>query len=203
MSAARFPLSWPEGWPRIPDARRAPSRFRTRYLDAYDNLMKELNLLGATGVIISSNAPLRRDGKPYSDAMTDDLEDPGVACYFTLNGEPRVMARDGHPIPAENLHAIGHVIGHLRGLERHGGSYMMSRAFAGFAALPAPGGARKRPWREVFEWPDGMGVGKGEIEVVYRAFAKERHPDKPGGSAEAMAELNRAREEALKEISND
>lgn len=193
---AAFPLSWPDGWPRTRPNHRKTSRFQTKYADAYDNLLSQLRLLGATSVTISSNAPTRRDGRPYTEAMNDALDDPGVAVYFTLPTGQRVMARDGHPTPAENLHAIGHVIEHLRGIERHGGSYMMARAFSAFEALPAPGA--KRPWRDVMEFGD-RAVSADDVTSRFKAFAKQRHPD-AGGSHEAMAELTRARDEAMKEI---
>jgi hypothetical protein len=195
-----FPLAWPAGWPRTEARKRQSSRFRTGYLGAYDNLMAQLRMLGASGVIVSSNAPIRRDGKPYADAMKDDLADPGVAVYFTLPTGPRVMARDGHPTPAENLHAVGHVIEHLRGIERHGGGYMMERAFSAFAELPAPGAPVKRPWREVFGFAPDAVASRDLIEAGYRMIAKQRHPDAPGGSHDAMAELNAARDAALREV---
>lgn len=187
-----FPLAWPDGWPRTPRNGRKASQFKTGYLAAYDNLMHELRLLGATNVTVSSHAPLRRDGKPYSEAMNDELEDPGVAVYFRMPEGARVMARDGHPTPAENLHAIGHVIGHLRGLTRHGGAGMMARAFAGFTALPAP----KSPWEVLGLKP---GSPKETIEAAYRAKAKTAHSD-VGGTDAAMSALNVARDSALKEI---
>jgi curved DNA-binding protein CbpA len=40
-------------------------------------------------------------------------------------------------------------------------------------------------------------AGDGLIEQRYRDLAKKLHPD-AGGSAEAMAELNEARKEALR-----
>ena len=41
---------------------------------------------------------------------------------------------------------------------------------------------------------------KGGIETQFRYLSKQAHPDMPTGSHEAMTELNRAREEALREI---
>ncbi len=195
MTAEAYPLAWPDGWPRAKN--RSQSCFQTGYMAAYDNLMNQLRLLGASDVVISSNAPLRRDGRPYTDAMTDELPDPGVAVYFRLKTEPRVMARDGHFTPAENLHAIGHVIEALRSIDRHGGSYMMTRAFAAFAALPPP--ASKRPWREVLGFHGIQLPAKSDVDRAWRDFAKKKHPD-AGGSAEAMSELNQARADAPKEI---
>jgi hypothetical protein len=197
MPVEAFPLTWPDGWPRTNQQSRGWSRFKTGYLAAYDNLTSQLRLLGASNVVISSNAPLRRDGKPYTDAMNDQLVDPGVAVYFRLKGEPRVMARDGHPTPAENLHAIGHVIEALRSIDRHGGSYMMTRAFSAFAALPAPGSAR--PWREILGFHGVQLPTKQSVDEVWKTLAKKAHPD-AGGSDRAMAELNQARSDALKEI---
>ncbi|MDR6954200.1 hypothetical protein J2X65_003568 [Ancylobacter sp. 3268] len=198
--AEAFPLSWPEGWERTPAAQRKASKFRTRYAEAYDNLMRELGLLGASSIVVSTNAPLRRDGRPYTDFMEDDVAEPGVAVYFLLKGQPRVMARDGHPRPVENLHAIGHVIAHLRGIERHGGSAMMMKSFDGFSALPAPGA--KRSWMDVLDFKpnDRSQITAEIIKSRFARLATIRHPDKPGGSHDAMSELNRARDEALKEI---
>jgi hypothetical protein len=52
-------------------------------------------------------------------------------------------------------------------------------------------------------WPDGWQVyprDKNTIEEAFKMLAKKAHPDMNGGSHEAMAELNRAREEALREL---
>ena len=38
-----------------------------------------------------------------------------------------------------------------------------------------------------------------DVKAAYRRLASECHPDKPGGSHAAMAELNAAQEAALKE----
>jgi DnaJ-class molecular chaperone len=38
------------------------------------------------------------------------------------------------------------------------------------------------------------------IDAAYRRLSKERHPDRPGGSHDAMAELNAARDAALKDV---
>jgi len=56
-----------------------------------------------------------------------------------------------------------------------------------------------RPWREVLSVPVGQ-VTRGDIQRQYRTLAAERHPDTPGGSQAAMAELNAARDAALKEL---
>lgn len=51
-------------------------------------------------------------------------------------------------------------------------------------------------WRAVLEDPKTL----AEAEVTYKRLAKLRHPDKPGGSTEAMAELNAAITQARKAL---
>jgi curved DNA-binding protein CbpA len=41
-------------------------------------------------------------------------------------------------------------------------------------------------------------ASRDDINTAYRRLASEAHPDK-GGSAERMAEINRARDEALRD----
>jgi hypothetical protein len=61
--------------------------------------------------------------------------------------------------------------------------------FTGFRALPAPKGQH---WRDVLELSDGA-IDRGTIEAANRRLAQKHHPDR-GGSAEAMAELNIAKD---------
>jgi hypothetical protein len=100
-----------------------------------------------------------------------------------------VFACDKWRTVQDNMRAIQRTIEAIRGIERWGASEMMERAFAAFEALPPP----KSCW-------DILGVRPGsprdEIEAAYRAKAKRTHPD-AGGSTTAMADLNRARSEAL------
>lgn len=196
MNATAHPLQWPVGWPRFQTRHYDP--FRTEFLKSRTRLLNELRLLGARNVVISSNMPLRRDGMPYADASKEVLEDPGVAIYFTLKDRPLTMARDKFRTPGANLHSLALAVAAIRAIERHGGQFMMERAFAGFAALPPP--SSSRPWREVLELKNVIGkISPDLIEVCYRQLAKERHPD-AGGNADAMAELNAARQEALREV---
>jgi hypothetical protein len=70
---------------------------------------------------------------------------------------------------------------------------------AGPAAQQQP---RKSNWREV------LGVGRNvynlkEVHEAYRRRAREAHPDRPGGSHEAMALVNAAYEAATAELEFD
>lgn len=191
-----FPLAWPQGWPRTPSHRRVRSAFRVTPDKARANLLNQIKLLGgAPGrTVISSNVALRQDGQPYAEALRRTPDDPGVAIYFVLKGKPFAMARDHYLTPHENMHALGHAIEHMRGLERHGGAHMVDRAFSGFTALPPP--SPGKGWWEV------LGIARSssreEIIAAHRKVAMEHHPDR-GGDADKAAEINAARDAALAE----
>ncbi len=190
-----FPLQWPFGKPRTrsPQQSRFGSHSTFSIATTRSNLSRELRLLGAANVILSTNIELRLDGLPYSNRKTP--ADAGVAVYFTLKGQPRCFACDRWQTVEENIAALAHTIGALRGIERWGGGDMVEQAFSGFAALPAPS-AKK-------EWWDVLDVGPHNLDSVviakYRELAKKFHPDAPGGSDTKMTEINVAFAEFNKE----
>lgn len=189
-----YPLHWPTGWKRSSSLKK--SAFKVSTVGAGNrNLLHELKLLGASHVVVSTNLMLRQDGLPY--ASQRQPEDGGVAVHFAYKGKRMCFACDTYRKIEENLTAIAKTIEALRGMERWGASQMMERAFTGFAALPEKTG---RTWREVMAYGN-HGISKEQIEATYRMLAKQLHPD-VGGTEQAMAELNRAREEALKEVTN-
>lgn len=190
--AAAYPLSWPEGFPRAKS--REKGQFRTTLAGALENVRSSLLAFGRdsgvpiSNIVLSSNVSLGMNAPP----------DPGVAVWFVWDGEQRCIAVDRYETAAANLQAIHHVLEARRTELRHGTLALVRAAFRGFVpSLPAPG----RPWRDVLGFnPGGRPITPEMIETVYRRLAKERHPDAPGGSHEAMAELNAARAAALKEI---
>lgn len=194
MSEQAYPLSWPPGWPRHKGQQDTDARFRgpTYHWDrVYRGLIEEVRRIGGKRIVVSTNQPLRQDGAPYAQQRI--IQDTGVAVYFVRNGKPMVMAQDRFYSVMGNMRSLTMAIEGLRQMERHGGANMMERAFDGFAALPKPGGA---DWWEVLQID--RAATRDQIEVKFRELARQRHPDR-GGSDHAMAELNRARDQALQE----
>lgn len=191
----QFPLAWPAGWKRTQNPQHL--RFDTSPDRATRGLLAEIERLGGRLPVISSNAQYRNDGMPY--ARQGYISDAGVAIYFQRKGKPVVFACDTYAALHDNIHAITKTIEAMRSIERHGASDMLDRAFSGFTALPPPIVAgMKRPWREVMNYNIGVPT-EAEVTRIYRLLASAAHPDK-GGSDARVAELNAARDEALKEI---
>jgi hypothetical protein len=197
VTVEAYPLSWPDGWPRHEGTHDSDTRFKGpsyRWDRVVNGLIDELERIGATEIVISSNQPIRKDGYPY--AQERSLSDTGVAVYFMRDGRAMVMAQDRFRTVIGNIRSLAMAVEGLRQMERHGGAVMMERAFAGFVAIAPPGW--KKPWREVF------GVAKdwrGDVTALFRQKARERHPDS-GGSDTLMAELNVAFGEAKAELGN-
>lgn len=190
MSVAAYPLQWPEGWAHH-EGPKDKSSFKTPTEKAYRNVIAEVGRMSGNSVVVSSNAPLRADGKMRLDR---EPVDSGIAVYFQRKGTPVAFACDRFDTLRDNLQAIAKTIEALRGLERWGASDMMERAFTGFKALGA-GESKKRNWWEVLE-VDKNTTSPAEIETQFRKLAKSRHPDF-GGSAEQFTELQEARQSAL------
>jgi hypothetical protein len=201
-----YPLCWPEGWARTSAAARQGGYQFKQFEDqrssfgdhvykagrlvtvqkARRKLLDEIGRMkGVSDVVVSTNL------KRQSDAEIGRIGDPGVAVWFKLVGRGMVMAVDRFDNVAANMRSVGLAIEAMRQLERHGGGVMMERAFTGFAALPPP----PSPW-EILGVEKGAGVA--EIEAAFRAAALKHHPDR-GGATAKMAELNVAREQALRE----
>lgn len=186
------PLHWPDGLPRT--ERPASSQFKTSLAGALDNVRKSLEAFGrdsgkaVSGIVLSSNVTLGVSNPP----------DSAVAAWFVWDGEQRCIAVDRYPKVEDNLQAIHHIIEARRTEMRHGGLRIVRQTFKGFIALPAPKGARG--WRQVLGFAADQLVQGSDVERAYRDLASTAHPDKPGGSAEKMTELNRARDEARRAV---
>lgn len=192
MSAAPYPLSWPDHIERA--AKREKSQFRTELPGALKNVRTALEAFARDSgrkvedVTISSNVTLG-ETRP---------EDPGVAVWFTWDGLSVCIPVDRYTSPAENLQAIFHVLEARRTEIRHGTLALVRASFRGFMSLPAPAGRPRKPkWFEILGVPESTRT-RATIESAYRSASQTAHPDRPGGSHDAMARLNAARDEALR-----
>lgn len=185
-----YPICWPPGKVRIPSGRRRSSQFKARaFGQIREELLTELNRMGAREVIVSSDIPSRDDGLPYAEFR--EPRDPGMAVYFKRRGKPYVIACDSY---WKNMRAIAATLEALRSVERHASTEMMEQAFTGFAALPAH--AAEASWWDVLGvTPQATGI---EIERAHEALALKHHPDR-GGSHDQMARINAARDVAMSE----
>lgn len=183
----RYPLAWPAGWPRTKSPKEG--RFEVSFDKAVQELGWEVERMGGSYAVLSTNLELRLDGKTPRQGKSDP-SDRGVAVYFMLNGKQKVFACDTYTTVRDNIRAIGLTIQALRSVDRYGASGMLERALRAFDALPPP----KSCW-------DVLGIqatrDASQIEAAFRASAKTRHPD-AGGSAVAFTELVQARDRALK-----
>lgn len=195
-----YPLAWPIGWPRTPSHRISRSNFSTgghgRRLSvdgALERLLGELRRLAGLGpndIVVSTNVTTRMsDGLPRSDRP--EPADRGVAVYFTLAKEPRVLACDRWDRVADNIAAIAAHIEAMRGQERWGVG-TIAQAFAGFKALAAAGAIK--PWWEVLGFTERP-RDRAAVDEKYRELARLHHPDR-GGNANQMAEVNAAYDDA-------
>lgn len=221
MTNEAYPLSWPMGWPRTQSYKRIRACFashstqKTEVRDPNTGIVREqrttkqsaltiysaarrlqdqLDKLGATNVLLSTNVELRLDGQPRSNRK--DPDDVGVAVYFKLKGKDRSLACDKWDRVPDNIAAIALHIDAMRRQDRYGVG-TIDQAFAGYAALPAPGQHAKRNWRQVLLVDENTGLTGAE--TAYRNLAKESHVD-TGGSHERMIELNAAIADARQEL---
>lgn len=190
MGKPNFPLQWPVGWKRT--VHQSWSKFKpgSAYAGTID-LIHQLEMLGATDIVITSNMQYRTDGLPYS---RQSITDSGVAAYFKLDGEEQCIPCDKWVKVEENIRAIVKTIEALRGLERWGAKEMVNAAFRGFKALPSAivTPAPHQPWYVVLDV--NPGANAQEVKAAYRDAIKLHHPD-AGGSPEDFKAIQQAYED--------
>ncbi|HVZ95996.1 MAG TPA: J domain-containing protein [Chitinophagaceae bacterium] len=191
-----YPLQWPIGYSRTENNAKKHAQFSTAFAKARDGILRQLRAFNAKDVIISSNVPLKRDGIPYavpygnSKNITDDT---GIAVYFTLKDDQKVICCDAFHTLDDNIHAINLSLEALRGLDRWKCSDIVNQAFTGFKALPEVSSSNIWETLELPGQPDNSAI----IRANYKKIAKRIHPDVPGGSSEAFAQLLEAYRQAL------
>lgn len=185
-----FPLAWPDGVPRA--KYRNTSKFKmVTVAECIKELRRQTGLLSASGLVISTNIPLRMDGDPCSNPGR--MQDPGAAIYFQMKKRPYCLPCDSWNTVEENLWAVGKHIDAMRGMVRWGvGS--IEQQFEGFKRIESQ---ISRAWWDVLEV--NRQCSREIIIANYRRVARDRHPDQ-GGSESAMQELNLARDTAFREV---
>jgi hypothetical protein len=203
MTEQAYPLTWPSYVPRTKFRTRASfksqrssqanSYRQTQYktmTDALSSLQREMdNLLGASHMVLSTNVVLRLDGLPRADQPKQS--DPGAALYFNRDDQRLCLPCDRWDRVEDNIYAIAMHIGAMRGMERWGVG-TVEQAFAGYKALSAG-----EDWWDVLECR--RDASREVVEAQYKARIRAAHPD-TGGSNQAMARLNVARDQAAAEL---
>lgn len=191
MAVSNYPLSWPQGFPR--SQAREYGRFKTSFNSARENVEVSLRKFATDSKKVISNLVISSN----QTIGGNDPRDSGVAVWFMWDNMQVCIPVDRYSSVAANLQAIHHIIEARRVELRHGTIALVRATFTGFLALPPPAG---KHWSEILQLAKpGAMIGRNDVETAYRRLAQEKHPDK-GGSAEEMAEINTARDLALKEL---
>lgn len=190
MTVDAYPLHWPANFERTPEHERQEARFSKNgrplsIADGRDRILAEIRAFTRTGhrwrinpeqVVISSDVPLRRDGLPASGRRMPD--DPGVAVYFELDGEPYCLPCDAWNRVPDNMAAIAAHLNAIRGIERWGVGDLRAH-FKGFTAIEH---------QPELKWYDVLGCSPDadaeEVRARYKAARKRAHPDSGGSSDE-------------------
>ncbi|SIC59459.1 J domain-containing protein [Mycobacteroides abscessus] len=186
-----YPLQWPIAWPRTPEHQRDWGNLnKMPSSKVRKDLMNELNLLGATNIVISANVAIRKDGLPYAGQRVDD---PGVVLYFTRNGTDVCIPCDRWMAVDANLRAIGKTVEAIRGIERWGAGDLVDAAFNGITNKALPASVIVTPytpkaWHEVLEVSPTASAET--IRAAYKAHLFKAHPDQGGTTEQFQAVQN-------------
>jgi hypothetical protein len=102
----QIPLKWPEGWSRtLIDQRQSRSAWKKPFSFYREQVLKELERIGASAVTISRNEPAK------------ERVDPGVAVWFSLKPAEDFSWQTGLHLdnPMPSLEEIDECLPHLGG----------------------------------------------------------------------------------------
>lgn len=208
-----YPLQWPVGRPRKLAANRTRAAFgKNKKLggrshltkepltltEALDRLTHELELMTVPEFVLSTNLVLRRDGWPSSRQRKP--EDPGVALYFDLAGDPHCLPCDTYDRIEDNVAAIAKHVEATRAQERYGVA-TIAEMFTGFTALPAP--ETQKHWSITLGLDGPLArLNKDIISGAYRTRSLEvHHSDGSDTDKERQQQdLNIARDNAIRSL---
>lgn len=184
-----YPLTWPDTIPRKAGSRES-GQFKTALAGAMKNVQDSLRRFGTLSgkpvqnVVISSNVTLG----------VNRPADPGVAVWFTWEGQQVCIPVDRYASVEANVQAIHHVLEARCTELRHGTLALVRATMKGFVALPAP-----KSWREILSIDPDLQVDERTLETAWKIAARAAHPDR-GGSHAKMSEVNEARDRAKREL---
>jgi len=112
---------WPHGFDRThPDRREPyPHGFRVDVQQAFENILTQLERLGAEAVTVETAADhqTRNPNLPYADA---DPEDPTVVVRYEKDGRTMVVPCDRWDNLRDNAEAVAKYVDAKRALDRYG-----------------------------------------------------------------------------------
>lgn len=196
-------VGWPDGFDRTPPENREayPHGFRVSQRRAFENILAELQRLGAEQVKIESGAEhqKRNPNLPYADATAED--DPAVIVYFTKDTEDYAVPCDRWNNVRDNAQAIAKYLNAKRALNRYGVETIESE-FSTQALPPGdedatPMGSgqptQKAPHEVLSVAPD---ADTEVVKAAARSLKKQHHPDQ-GGDVEQFKRVVTAEQELL------
>lgn len=189
-------IDWPVGFSRThPRERVDTAKFDTSRRDTVEDILHELDLLGADNVRVQTAAEhqQRNHNIPYADATADD---PRAVVRWQMDDAGYAVACDQYTDLRDNLRAIYLYINEKRKMDDRP-VVTGEDEFATARLPPADDGhvvAAEQPAHAI------LGVDPDADEFTVRAAYKEKvqelHPDK-GGTSEEFQRLQSAREEVL------
>jgi len=162
--------------------KRKKPNFSAQYSRTLDDLERDLAHLRAKNATVEAGFredQIRNDGWPYSNAAP---REPGVILSFDSKHGSLALPCDYFMHWQQNLRAIGLHLEHLR-LATAYGVGQKGEQYAGWKALPAPGGENSlasfaKLIGDLSGWEASAIMGDWDIyRAAYRQAAKKAHPD--------------------------
>jgi hypothetical protein len=160
---------------------------RKTWNETYQELAETFSKWGVKQWLAEPNVPLSR-----VNSWNLSRSEAAVTVRYTAKNDREItLTLDTQDSPAANLRALYLCLEDMRMLDVRGVGQVAASAYM---QLEGPRGPVQRdPWEVLGLRP---GATADEIEAMYRVKARTAHPD-TGGSEEAMAELNAARDRVL------
>lgn len=193
-------IDWPPGFSRTPpeERERYPGGFEVSRKQAFNSILKELDLMDAYNIDVQTNAPHVKEEphRPYHDR---DPDDPAVVVYFDRDGDGYCAPCDRWDNLRDNARAIAQYLNSKRAIERYGVSTVDTEMST--QALPSGD-------EDVVVAGDGrephevLGVAPDAPDEVVRASARRLaanvHPDRnEDGDLAEFKQIQRAKEALL------